>query len=393
MQIISPAPPADATYGYDLEKLLTVAAPAGPADFADFWQATYTAARQVPLNISKRQIASPDSQIDLYEIEFDALGLDSAMPQRIGGWLSVPADGKFERGAVVGHGYGGRDAPDLHLSRRPCVAIFPCARGFGRSASDKLPNTAAYHVLHGLASRETYLHRGCVADLWAAASVLSELFPDAADNLHYEGGSFGGGIGALMLPWDTRFKRAFLDVPSFGNHPLRVSLPCTGSGEAIRLRYRRQPQILEVLQYFDAATAARHIEIPVFVAAALSDPAVPPPGQFAVYNALPECKKLFVRQSGHPTLVEDDIKLWKHMVEWFDVGESLNSYWMLLLTAFAKILDWPDFEGFRRLKWADKVALTREIENSLPDFETYKTQDLSVYKRNVAEVIAKYRNK
>ncbi len=90
-----PKPPADATYGYDLEKLLTVSAPQGPPDFADFWQKTYAAARQVPLNIAKRQIESGDPQIHLFEIEFDALGTDSLAPQRIGGWLTVPADGKF----------------------------------------------------------------------------------------------------------------------------------------------------------------------------------------------------------------------------------------------------------------------------------------------------------
>lgn len=317
--LMQPKPPVDATYGYDLEKLLTVPAPDGPPDFAAFWQKTYAAARDVPLNITKRRIESGNAQIDLFEIEFDALGTDSSAPQRIGGWLTVPKDGKFERGVVVGHGYGGREGAALHLSGPACAAIFPCARGFHRSASAHLPNSAAYHVLHGLKQRETYLHRGCVADLWAAASALIELFPETASNLHYEGGSFGGGIGALMLPWDARFKRAFLDVPSFGNHPLRVTKSCTGSGEAIRLRYRRQPQILEVLAYFDAATAARHIQIPVFVAAALSDPAVPPPGQFAVYNALPSNKKLFVRQSGHPTTESDDQTLAPLIAKWFAI--------------------------------------------------------------------------
>ena len=319
--LTSPPLPGDATYGYNLENLLAVPAPQNPSDFAEFWQATYQAARAVPLNMSKRQIESGDAKIDLYEIEFDALGTDlnhdSPAPQRIGGWLTIPKDKNFERGVVVGHGYGGRAAADMKLCGPPCVAIFPCARGFHRSASANLPSSAAYHVLHGIASRDTYLHRGCVADLWAAASVLIELFPEIAADLHYEGGSFGGGIGALMLPWDKRFQRAFLDVPSFGNHPLRVTLPCTGSGEAIRLRYRRHPEIMDVLQYFDAATAARHIRIPLFVAAALCDPAVPPPGQFAVYNALPDCKKLFVRQSGHPTTEDDDRNLRNSMKEWF----------------------------------------------------------------------------
>jgi cephalosporin-C deacetylase len=53
------------------------------------------------------------------------------------------------------------------------------------------------------------------------------------------------------------------------------------------------------LQYFDSATAAAHTHIPVIVGAALFDPAVPPPGQFAVFNCLAGEKKLLVRQAAH----------------------------------------------------------------------------------------------
>jgi pimeloyl-ACP methyl ester carboxylesterase len=38
---------------------------------------------------------------------------------------------------------------------------------------------------------------------------------------------------------------------------------------------------------------------PVHVAAARFDPVVPPPGQFAVYNALPGDRRLFVLDAGH----------------------------------------------------------------------------------------------
>ena len=221
------------------------------------------------------------------------------------------------RGVVAGHGYGGRQEPELHPPGPPAVTISPCARGFDRSAHPAIPGDSFGHVLHGIAARETYAHRGSVADLWRAASALLELFPDAARTLHYQGASFGGGIGALALPWDTRFHRAFLDVPSFGHHPLRVTLPCAGSGEAVRRHLRRHPEALVVLAYFDAGTAARHLGIPTLVAAALADPAVPPPGQFAVYNAMTCEKELFVRQTGHPNTPDDDLRLWARLAGWF----------------------------------------------------------------------------
>lgn len=308
------APIFDPTYGYSREELLRVPAPDAAPDFAEFWRETYRQTLEQPLHIARREIESPVADFQLFEIEFASLDAF-----RVGAWLTVPKNADFRRGLVASHGYGGREAPNFSLSGPPCAAIFPCARGFNRSARPDLPNDAARHVLHGIAARETYVHRGCVADLWAAASVLLQLFPQIEGDLDYEGGSFGGGIGALMLPWDARFSRAFLDVPSFGNHPLRVTLPCHGSGEAVRIYHQAHAEVMDVLAYFDAAVAAGFISTPTFVAAALSDPAVPPPGQFAVYNALPDSKALFVRQTGHPSQTDDDAEISRHSAAWFDV--------------------------------------------------------------------------
>ncbi|RYX85076.1 hypothetical protein EON83_07465 [bacterium] len=303
----------DATYGYSLERLLEVPFPEGPSDFAEFWRSTYEMARAVPLNIERRRIKSPHRDYELWEVEYDSLDR-----VRIGGWVALPVSGHFERGVVMGHGYGGRSEPAIELSGPPAVVISPCMRGFHRSARRDLPNNSGEHVVHGIESRDTYIHRGCAADLWLAASVLLELYPEAEGKLDYQGASFGGGIGALMLPWDERFRRAFLDVPSFGNHPLRVQLDCNGSGAAVRRRYLKDVSVLEVLAYFDAATAANQIRIPTFVAAALSDGSVPPPGQFAVYNAIGAEKELFVRQTGHPDSEADNRKLWWELGEWFN---------------------------------------------------------------------------
>jgi cephalosporin-C deacetylase len=197
------------------------------------------------------------------------------------------------------------------------AAIYPCARGFNRSARPDIPNMADRHVLHGIASRQTYVHRGGVTDLWAAARALMQLQPSTADWLCYTGESFGGGIGALALPWEPAFKCAFLDFPSFGHHPLRLTMQCVGSGEAIRSHggFAHLP----VLKYFDAATAASHIQIPVMVAAALFDPAVPPPGQFAVFNCLAGPKQLLVRQAAHfdwPGSAAEDRQIKQQAADW-----------------------------------------------------------------------------
>ncbi|HEY0010032.1 MAG TPA: acetylxylan esterase [Tepidisphaeraceae bacterium] len=286
--------PFDPRYGCDLEALLKVPAPEGtPADFEAFWRDTYEETRSVPTNVVARPSNAKISGYRVVDVEYDSLG-----GFRVGGWALWPETGDASVGLICGHGYGGRDAPEAPILPR-AAAIFPCGRGFNRSAAPGYPDNAAAHVIFGINDKNTYSHRGCVADLWQAATVLSELVPSSARRLLYAGASFGGGLGAMMLPWDDRIERGFLDVPSFGNHPLRVTLQCNGSGAAVKCRYENVPSILQTLAYFDAATASMFNSKPTLVAPALFDPAVPPPGQFAVYNALAGDKEIFVREAGH----------------------------------------------------------------------------------------------
>lgn len=307
----------DPTYGYSLEQLFAVAAPKAPDDFVSFWSNHYAKALGIPLNISYREVESTHPDCRLFTLEYD-----SYLGARIGAWITLPKHcASLKAGMVVGHGYGGREAPEFEQPVEDAVCIYPCARGFHRSASDSIPGNGSEHVLHGIESRDQYSHLGAVIDYWLAASVLLELYPEVEARLYYSGGSFGGGIGALLLPWDARFKKAFLDIPSFGNHPLRVTLECMGSGASVKTYYDAGHEgVLDVLKYFDAATAAAHIQIPVFVAAAEFDPCVPPPGQFAVYNALKHPKQFYLRQAAHFDLSGneyDALAIHARLLRWF----------------------------------------------------------------------------
>ena len=301
--------------------MLAISPPEVPDDFEPFWRSSFDRAVVVPTHTAYRRV--PDGgtdDTDLYEIEFDALGLNGHRSQRIGGWFTVPRAGPVDRAEIIGHGYGGRGSPDLTRGHPPAVRLFPCARGFHRSQSQAVPSIAADHVLHGIASRDTYIHLGCCADLWAATSALLELFPEVADLIYYSGGSFGGGIGALALPWDHRVRRVHLDVPSFGNHSLRLGIECMGSGEAVRLYHQQEEDVLPVLQYFDAASAASFMDKPTLVSCARFDPAVPPPGQLSVYNAIKCEKRLVLRDGGHfeyEGLSRDEAVLGEAVSQWF----------------------------------------------------------------------------
>jgi cephalosporin-C deacetylase len=286
--------PFDPAYGYDLASLLSISSPVAPPDFADFWRYTYQEARAIALDLRVEPVAMDSFDADVFEVSFRSWG-----GARIQGWMTLPKDRHVERGLVISHGYGGRDGPDPWLPTPHTAAIFPCARGLGRSSDPRIPAASHEHVLHGIERRDDYVHRGCVADVWAAASALEEFVPDARSNLAYIGASFGGGIGALALPWDDRFTRAFLEAPSFGHHPLRLQLQSVGSAEAVRSHALRHPEVRETLAYYDASVAAGFIHVPTLVAAALFDPAVPPPGQFAIYNAIRSEKHLVVLKAAH----------------------------------------------------------------------------------------------
>ncbi|MCJ7549891.1 MAG: acetylxylan esterase [Anaerolineae bacterium] len=304
----------DPTYGTTQADLLQVGLPPEPYGFVAFWEATHVETLDLPLNLTKTQLQSPDPRYELHRVDFDTWG-----GFRIGSWLTVPADGDIRRGVVVGHGYGGREAPDMDLPIRHAVAIFPCAPGFHLSAAAGLPGNAQEHVVHGIDSREGYILRPSVAMLWSAASVLLSCYPQVTGHLAYSGGSFGGGLGALALPWDARFTKAHLGVPTFGHHPLRLQSPCVGSGEAVRRYHRGHPEVVDVLATYDAAVAASHISIPVRVSPALFDPAVPPPGQFAVANAIPD-RKVFILKAGHFEYEEtaaEEVALRETQEQWF----------------------------------------------------------------------------
>lgn len=286
--------PFDPSYGLTLDTLLQVAAPTPPDDFAAFWSARFQAAMTVSPAAELRRCHWNHPRFDTFDLRYRSAGQVS-----IAGWALAPLHGPVRRGFVVGHGYGGRDGPDLDLPFGDAAMLFPCFRGLSRSRTENIPENPQQHVLCGIEDRDRYVLGGCVDDLWLAVSALRELFPEVGDRIGYLGISFGGGIGALALPWDDRIRRAHLNVPSFGHQPLRLRLPTTGSGEAIQRYHANHRHVMETLAYYDAASAAECTRIPVHVAAALFDPVVAPPGQFAIYNALAGPKELFVLDAGH----------------------------------------------------------------------------------------------
>lgn len=304
--------PFDPSYGFDLPALLARPEPQEVAGFAEFWRARYQQALAVKPLI-KRQGQRSAGQ---YWQEDFALLLGS---QQVGGWLLRPKSGVIRRALIVGHGYGGRESPDLDLPVEDALVLFLAHRGLSRSPMIGVSAEPNVHVCHGIDRPETYILGHCVHDLWCAATALLMEFPEVAGHLGYMGISFGGGLGAMALAWDQRFARAALNVPSFGDQRQRLTWPCIGSAHGLQ-QYQKRSHLTVTLPYYDAAVAAKYITQPMHLALALFDPVVAPPGQFAIHNALRGEKRLYVLEAGHfdyPNMDKQRHELRQQLTEFF----------------------------------------------------------------------------
>lgn len=281
----------DGSYGRSEADLCAVRPVPAPPGFAERWQrwrAEAAAVDAAPVVLSTAE--EQGRRVSVIEHS----GVDGV---RLRAWVVEPLRGSPRAGVVHGHGYGGRDAVDLARVPDDVAAIYPVARGLGAlNAGVGAPEPTPEHVLAGIEDADRYVLGLCARDLWLAADALVALAGSLP--LYYVGESFGGGIGALALPWDDRFVGATLIVPSFGQYDERLAVPCLGSGETVRRHVQRHPEAREVLRWFDASTSIGFAEIPVRVEAALWDQYVPPQGQFAVAAGAGDLE-LVVLPAGH----------------------------------------------------------------------------------------------
>jgi cephalosporin-C deacetylase len=285
----------DPTYGMTLEQLQRVKPPEAPEGFDEMWRERYVLA----LAVDPQPLLTPSRTVHRHWQVFDVT-YRSTGDFQIGGWLLLPKRGELTRGLVVGHGYGGRDAPNFDLPLENTAVLFPCFRGLSRSAHPSISPDPSFHVLHNIDKPERYIIGGCVEDLWVAVTVLSLLYPRIAGRIGYSGVSFGGGIGGLAIPFDPRIDRGHLSLPTFGHQALRLTLPSVGSAAAVQHYQAVHGNALPALRLHDAAVAASRIRVPMISSVALFDPAVAPPCQFAIANAMPsQFNENFILDAGH----------------------------------------------------------------------------------------------
>lgn len=278
---------------------------AEPPDFETFWQGTLAeqmAMKPVVVETrpSEQEVLAPGYRVE--EIYFDAIE-----GWRVGAWLCRPVDeSRLERLMVFGHGYGGREAigPD-QLEEGRVAGLYVCAPGFHLSAdsSKVVTNNAGFHVIQGIEDPRTYILRACVAAYWQGARILQGLYPRLP--MIYDGTSFGGGLGVMLLAWGDLFKGGFVGQPTFANHPFRLQNETWGSASTVRALWLRadektRARIETTLSYYETVFHARRIHVPVVYWNSVFDPAVPAAGQFTVaLNTPRELRRIAPHSVGH----------------------------------------------------------------------------------------------
>src|ERR1700754_1208475 len=114
----------DPTYGLGIDALRAIRPPEAPPNFDDFWCVRYAAALSVNPRPRLSESKSSHPGWRVHDITYT-----STDEFQIGGWLLLPREGMVRRGLVVGHGYGGRDQPDIELPVEGTGGVFPRFRG------------------------------------------------------------------------------------------------------------------------------------------------------------------------------------------------------------------------------------------------------------------------
>lgn len=295
---------------YTEKQLLAIRGEEPVQGFEEFWRKQYERAVNCKLDYTvEGEVWSPYSNIKIYRVSF--ISCDGF---KIGMWVSRPE--KSCGGHINIHGYTNDIRPHAPQDLSLTTAV-PCVPGLGISMCKEVPWQLQYHAAYGFEDPEKYVIISGVRNIWMSISILIDMFPDVKDNITCSGGSLGGAMGALSVPWDARIKAAELSVPTLGGRIMMEYLGKPTDPSYVRaMKAQESESNMRTFDLCNAASAARYIRVPVLVTPAICDNNVPPPGQFAVANSIPEeYRTLRIREVGHAAPSPKDVEMEKELQE------------------------------------------------------------------------------
>lgn len=283
-----------------------------PADFADFWQAVLSEARQEAPGTELVPAGPKLAGAQAYRLSFQGIG---GTP--IAGWYVRPdGDGPFP-GIVHYHGYSGRGARPLemyNLAAQGIALLSMDCRGQGGGSPDA-PISEGHHagwLTKGLSDPGAYYYRHVFADAVLAIDALASFVEVDEGRLATMGASQGGALSLVAAALSQRTVFTWADIPFLCDFRRSVEISPAAPFTEISSYLRRHPQLTEqafaTLAYFDVVNHARRVNCPARVTVGLWDEICPPSGIFAAYNRVPAPDKQLVIMpyTGHELFYETE---------------------------------------------------------------------------------------
>jgi cephalosporin-C deacetylase len=269
-------------------------------DFDEFWKATISIAKSVPMNIEMELYDYPSPYVEVYSISYN--GFDDT---RIHGWYMIPRiekdkDKKYPC-LIHYHGFSwnrGKPADFMQwILMGVAVISIDC-----RDQSGLTGNSAKYSNGYttnlnckGILNKEEYYYRAVYMDCMKAIDFACEQKEVESTKIIIEGGSQGGALGMAVCALDERPYLAMVDVPSNSNIEKRVE-NAFGSfasvTEYLKLYPDKVDEALDTLSYFDTMNMADKIKCKVLASVGLKDTTCPAKMYFATYNRITSNKQI-----------------------------------------------------------------------------------------------------
>ena len=274
-----------------------------PGHFDRFWREAKTELLRIPMDALVEEVAAVDSG-DAKRFKVSLANVDGS---RVYGWLhlpegsgpfptvlSIPGSGIGRTGRFAGFTKAGIAvlAIEIHGLEPKKHEIIGAVQWI-RPVDDEIKYfvklqkgiLAGYHSF-GIENPYRYYHR---RSLQAAMRALDYLYTREdvdTSRIIVFGGSQGGGLSLLLAAIDKRINAVVATVPAFCNNAHGFHAIKEIKDE----EYRRQ--VIKTMSFYDAALAAKLIDVPALIGVGFIDDICPPANVYSVYNNLNATKKI-----------------------------------------------------------------------------------------------------
>jgi cephalosporin-C deacetylase-like acetyl esterase len=289
-----------------------------PADFDAFWAAGKEQLAKVPMRAKMTLLPdSCTSEVDVYQVSFQTVGMGGGFPARIYGILCKPkAPGRYPAvlkvpGAGVRPYFG-----DPGLAAKGAIVLEIGVHGIPVNMAKEVYDQVYAGALDGywlfnFDDREHYYYHRIYLSCIRSNDFLTSLPEWDGKNLVVMGASQGGQLSIVTAALDPRVTGlsathpAFCDVtaPLHGRaggwpHPFMPTADGKPSAQAT-------PAKILVASYYDTANFARRVHVPGYYNWGYNDETVPPTSAYAAYNLVTAPKTLgLTLELGHQYTTE-----------------------------------------------------------------------------------------